>query len=867
LASSTSEPTTKNAPGQQYTESSIEMLEGREAVRARPAMYISNTDELGLHHLVYEVLDNSIDEAMGGYGNRIEVKIHVDNSLSVTDYGRGIPVGPHPDPRLNGMSTLEAVLTKLHMGGKFKKEAYEFSGGLHGVGVSVVTFLSEWLEAEVRRDGKTYLLRLRDGGLPDRPLEVIGPASKTGTRIRFKPDATIFTATEFNFDILSARCREQAFLNPGLTLSIEDERSGKAQTYRYPGGIVEFVRHVNSGRGVVNPKPIYFERERTYERGDGRMDRIICQIAIQYADGFDERVFSFANNINTRDGGSHLTGFRKALTASINKYAVKQDLLKKFKEGLSGEDMREGLTAVVSVKVTDPQFEGQNKGRLLNAEVAGLVESMVNDGLAEWLEENPRESRAIVEKAIMAAQARIAARRAREIVRKSAMDGGGLPGKLADCSEKGEGTELFIVEGDSAGGSAKQGRDRHFQAILPIRGKILNVERARIDRILGNEEIRTVITALGTGIRDSFDISKLRYSKIIIMTDADVDGAHIRTLLLTFFFRQFRELVAARKVYIAQPPLYRIKKGKREQYLDKDEDKDRFLISEGISNVRLATRDRSGKETELTTAQLEKVCEQYLRLGVIGRVLLRKGLPLMDFINARDEKGRYPVAFALTGEERRLAYDERERAILEATELPMPEAFAKPASNGAAKPKKAKPTEPAPAGDLFEGDVAQEADSEPEPERPRLAVTDFESEAREITEIARSLEKVGIDIRLLDVPHLARTAGAGEDAGPFTVITKDNERISCHSLLEVVERIQEIGGKGVTVQRYKGLGEMNPDQLWETTMDPKRRRLLRIDMEDEVRADEAFNRLMGEEVAPRRAFIQKHAPEVRNLDV
>ncbi|MBI5155247.1 DNA gyrase subunit B, partial [Candidatus Poribacteria bacterium] len=514
-----------------YDENSIQVLEGREAVRTRPAMYISNTDELGLHHLVYEIVDNSIDEALGGHCDTINIIIHYDNSITVVDNGRGIPVKEHPQEK--GKSTVEVVLSILHAGGKFKKEAYKYSGGLHGVGAAVVNFLSEWMEVEVRRDGQVFFMRFHDGGRVDKKLEAIGKSSKAGTRIRFKPDTRIFQSVEFNFDTLNTRFRELAFLNPGVTITIEDERSGKTNKYRYTGGISEFVRHLNAAKTPVNTKPLYFSKEREYDRANGDKDTILVEVAIQYNDSYDSRELSFANSIHTRDGGTHLTGFRKALTSTINKYAQKNDLLKKMKDGaLTGDDVREGLVSIISVKITDPQFEGQNKGRLLNQEIQGVIEGVVNEALNEWLEENPREARRIVEKVIMAAQARGAARRAREIVRKSAMEGGALPGKLADCAEKDRDlAELYLVEGDSAGGSAKQGRDRHFQAILPLRGKIINVEKARIDKVLSNEEIRTLITALGTGIKESFDYAKLRYGKIIIMTDADVDGAHIRTLL------------------------------------------------------------------------------------------------------------------------------------------------------------------------------------------------------------------------------------------------------------------------------------------------------------------------------------------------
>jgi len=842
-----------------YTEDSIQVLEGREAVRTRPAMYISNTDTLGLHHLVWEVIDNSIDEAMQGNCDRIDVKIHFDNSVTITDNGRGIPVGPHKDPKMKGKSTLEVVLTVLHAGGKFEKEAYKVSGGLHGVGVSVVAFLSEWLEAEVRRDGKVHFLRLENGGIPAEPIKVIGDSKRTGTSIRFKPDPKIFTTTEFNFETLSARFREQAFLNAGLTITIEDERSGKSHSYRFDGGVTEFVRHLCANKTSINRKPVYFMREREFVRNDGTQEYLSAEVAMQYVDSFDEKLFAFANTINTRDGGTHVTGYRKALTSTINKYATKNDLLKKFKDGLNGDDMREGLIAVISVKISNPQFEGQNKGKLLNAEVAGLIESVVNEGLSEYLEENPKDARAIVDKVILAATARVAARKSREMVRKSAMEGGGLPGKLADCSEKGMGTELYLVEGDSAGGSAKQGRDRHFQAILPLRGKIINVEKARIDKVLSNEEIRTIITALGTGIRDNFDYEKLRYGKLIIMTDADVDGAHIRTLLLTFFYRQFTQLIEKGHLYIAQPPLYRVKKGKTETYLDKDEDKDRFLLNEGLDSVRvtaLAGTNGARKEQDLSKAQVKQFAESMMQLSQVSRIITRKGISLEMYLAAIDADGRLPIGMAVIEDAPRYAYTKEQFAAFDPDSAPAPE----------------KPI-PAPAGgtDLFGApvdEVVQDADAVPPEEvkeRRKVEVYEF-PESREIEVIIKTLDKMGLDIKLYDVDHISRIDSSDESA-PFRVYNKEGVGHATFSLIELLEKIKDLGGKGITVQRYKGLGEMNSGQLWETTMDPKRRRLLRITMDDAIEAELIFTTLMGDEVLPRRAFIQRHAPEVQNLDV
>jgi DNA gyrase subunit B len=837
-----------------YDEQSIQALEGREAVRKRPAMYISNTDSLGLHHLVYEVIDNSIDEAMGGYCDRVEVKIHFDNSVTITDNGRGIPVGPSKVEKYKDRSTLEVVLTVLHAGGKFEKEAYKYSGGLHGVGVSVVNFLSEWMEAEVKRNGKVFFMRFENGGIPAGPLKEIGVSKKTGTSVRFKPDPSIFTTTEYSFDILSARFRELAFLNPGVTIHIEDERSGKAHSYKFTGGIVEFVRHLNTNKNSINAKPVYFQREKEYEKNDGSTDSIMVEVALQYNDSFDERLYAFANNINTRDGGTHVTGFRRALTSTINKYATKNDLLKKFKDGLTGDDMREGLCSVISVKISNPQFEGQNKGKLLNAEVAGIMESIVNEGLSEYLEENPREARQIVEKVIMAARARVAAKKSRDLVRKTPMEGGGLPGKLADCSEKGKGTELYLVEGDSAGGSAKQGRDRHFQAILPLRGKIINVEKARIDKVLSNEEIRTIITALGTGIRDNFDYEKLRYDKLIIMTDADVDGAHIRTLLLTFFYRQFHDLIERGHLYIAQPPLFRVKKGKTERYLDKEEDKDRFLLEEGVESVRVTVGKPNGKkmeEAELSKTQIKLFSDSMMQLLAISRIITRKGIDIHTYLAARNEKGKYPLGMAVIEDSPKFAYTVEELAMLDADNN----------GNGHRKePRGEKST------DIFgeeESDVEQ--DDLGEEEIIKIEIYEF-PEAREVESIARTLEKMGFDINAYAVDHLDIGDGSDESA-PYRVYNKDNIAHPVFSLLEVMEKIKDLGARGITVQRYKGLGEMNADQLWETTMDPKRRRLLRVTMDDAVEAEQIFTTLMGDQVIPRRAFIQRHAPEVQNLDV
>jgi DNA gyrase subunit B len=861
-------------PGSKYDESSIQVLEGRDAVRTRPAMYISNTDSLGLHHLVYEIVDNSIDEALGGYCDTVQIVIHFDNSITIADNGRGIPVKEHPDQP--GKSTVEVVLSILHAGGKFKKDAYKYSGGLHGVGGAVVNFLSEWMEVEVRRDGKVFFMKFVDGGKVERPLEPIGKAAKTGTRIRFKPDPKIFQVVEFNFETLSNRFRELAFLNPGVTISIEDERTGKSHTYKYTGGLSEFVRHLNAARSPINQKPIHFSREKEYERASGAVETLFVEVAIQYNDSFDTRELSFANSINTRDGGTHMTGFRRALTSTLSKYAQKNDMLKKAKtDAITGDDCREGLVSIVSVKIADPQFEGQNKGRLLNQEIQGVVEAVVNDALMEWLEENPREAKRIVEKVIMAAQARVAARKAREVVRKSAMEGGALPGKLADCAEKDrDRAELYLVEGDSAGGSAKQGRDRHFQAILPLRGKIINVEKARLDKVLSNEEIRTIITALGTGIKDQFEYDKLRYGKLIIMTDADVDGAHIRTLLLTFFYRQFRELLELGHVYIAQPPLYRVKKGKREQYLDTEADKDRFVIEEGIDSVGIVVRDENGKEiNELTKQQIRTFSESMLSLSQLNLVTRRKTVPLVNYLEMRDASGRFPIGMAMRGDEQVWAYTEEELAALEDEAEASREWRAAQSQNGAGGTRRngasAKPGKDAsPASDMFGANDEVKQDEEDLPEEPKVPV-DFYTfpESKEIDAMVKAIEKLGFRIDDYEVGHLDRNQGGTDENAPYIVKDKSGNEYPCHSLLDVVERMKELGSRGMVIQRYKGLGEMNASQLWETTMDPKTRRLIRVTVEDVVEAETMFSTLMGEEVVPRRAFIQRHAPDVQNLDV
>jgi DNA gyrase subunit B len=725
----------------------------------------------------------------------------------------------------------------------------------------VVNFLSEWMEVEVKRDGGIFTMRF-EKGIMKRALEKIGQSKKTGTKVRFKPDATIFETLEFNYETLAARFRELAFLNAGVTITLLDERTGKENSWNYKGGIVEFVKQLNAAKKILHPKPINFNKRREFERvdhdtGATRVDALELEVAIQYNESFDETMLTFANNINTHDGGAHLSGFRKALTRTINDYAKRNDLLKKFGDTLSGDDMREGLVAVISCKLSNPQFEGQNKGRLLNPEVAGGVEQMVNEALSEYFEENPAVARRVVEKALNAAKARIAARKAREIVRKSAMDITALPGKLADCSEKDPSLcELYLVEGDSAGGSAKQGRDRHFQAILPLRGKIINVEKARIDRVLGNNEIRTMVTALGTGIgQENFDIGKLRYHKVIIMTDADVDGAHIRTLLLTFFFRQMVELIKGGFVYIAQPPLFRVKKGKQEQYLDNETQRDRFLLDLAIDGVVVEYHRRGNGAPPVVVAkgQLKEVLEDVIALGPLSAVLTRKGLPLEKFLALRNDGGRLPRFMVTLKDEVRYAYSDEEQAKL-IEELDEMAAEAAAAQAAAETPS------------ISQEDLLDQADAELPAKTKHDVVELPESEAVEA--MLRRLEKLGIPIDFMVHQEFEIDPNNPfEECHSFLVMDGEKKAMTADSLPQVLDRVREIGAKGVMVQRYKGLGEMNADQLWETTMDPAKRRLTRVDIPDVVEADRIFTILMGDEVDPRRRFIQQNAPEVRNLDV
>ena len=799
-----------------YNSSSIHVLEGLEAVRKRPAMYIGGTGSQGLHHLVYEVVDNSVDEAMAGFCTHIQVIIHADNSITVKDDGRGIPVGIHPT---EGISAAEVVLTKLHAGAKFGKDSYKVSGGLHGVGVSVVNAVSEYLELEIHREGYVYTQRYRRGE-PQTPLQKGVNTVRVGTTVTFKPDAEIFTeTTEFSFDILSARLRELSFLNRGLRITIEDQRDGREHDFHYEGGIESFVTYLNQNKTVLHPEPIFITGER---------DNVRLEVAMQYNDSYNETILSFVNTINTIEGGTHFIGLKSALTRTINAYASNNNLLKNVKENLSGEDVREGLTSVLSIKVPEPQFEGQTKAKLGNSEVKGIVETIVNEQLAIFLEENPSAGRKIVEKVLNAARAREAARKARDLTRrKGLLEGLALPGKLADCSERDPAlSELYIVEGDSAGGSAKQGRDRNFQAILPLRGKILNVEKARFDRMLSSQELQTLITALGTSIgRDDFDIEKIRYHRIIIMTDADVDGSHIRTLLLTFFFRHMRPVIERGYLYIAQPPLYRIKKGQTEIYL-----KNQVAFDDHVLN--LAT----------------------------DKLHLRRGANGLDEIHGSHLASMVKRVQAFEHLIERLERRHNDARVLRHTVL-------QPALSSSIL------TDPEATRQLMEtlsqalsayGEILQRAyvDWEDEQQSYRIVFITYENGLSRMTTV---------DNALLTSPEMRElrtiTEHLGELGPPPYVLHGNNVESTASNFDELLQTVYNSGKKDLGVQRYKGLGEMNPGQLWDTTMDPIQRSLLQVTIEDAVEADNIFTTLMGDQVDPRKTFIERHAREVANLDV
>jgi DNA gyrase subunit B len=800
-----------------YDSTSIKVLEGLEAVRKRPAMYIGSTGEMGLHHLVYEVVDNSVDEALAGYCDRIEVTIHIDNSVTVVDNGRGIPVDHHED---EGVSAAQVVMTKLHAGGKFDSNSYKVSGGLHGVGVSCVNALSERLELEIWRDGHTWQQEYAQGH-PKAPLAKSGKAGrKTGTKVTFKPDTSIMDATVFNYDTLAQRLREMAFLNKGLTITLCDERVDpvKNHEFHYSGGIAEFITHLNRGKSVLHEKPIHCEAERELPGGGA----LTMELALQYNDGYSENVFSFANNINTVDGGTHLSGFRSALTRTINAYGQQAGLFKDQKENLSGDDVREGLTAVVSVKLPQPQFEGQTKGKL-NSDIYGYIVQFVNDELGRYFDKNPGVMRKIVGKAIEASRAREAARKARDLTRrKGALDSGGLPGKLADCQEKNpERCELFLVEGESAGGTAKQGRDRRFQAILPLKGKILNVEKARYDRMLGHEEIRTLITAMGTGIgKDDFDAAKLRYGKIIIMTDADVDGSHIRTLLLTFFFRHMNELINRGRVFIAQPPLYRIKKGKSEKYIKDEKEFTREIMRRATENLALEVKaDGDGYKARI------------------------EGQDLRAFLTSLDE---YEQMFDKVDRKLR---ERRAVEVLSNVELKVD--------------YRAEFQDEANMNRVAEAFSAAGVKAELKADEEHSAWTLIFHDS------TKAERRVGID--LAAQPEYRRFRALARQTARYNeppfVAVKNERRERLGNWAELLAFVKNEGKRDASVQRYKGLGEMNAEQLADTTMNPERRTLLQVRLEDAVESERIFSTLMGENVEARRKFIEENALDVKNLDV
>ena len=856
-----------------YDESNIVVLEGLEAVRKRPAMYIGGTSADGLHHLVYEVVDNSIDEAQGGFGKKIEVTIHYDNSVTVEDAGRGIPVKAHQDNP--DKSALEVVMTVLHAGGKFDSKSYQASGGLHGVGVSVVNALSDRLTVESRRIGYLHTMSF-ERGTPTGPVEQLHATKRTGAKITFHPDPSIFPDIEFNFDTLASRLRELAFLNRGLVIRLMDERTEphKSQEFCFQGGIAEFVSFLNEGKNVVHRRPIHLSREQAVTDSSGEEKRIGVEIAMQYNDGFHENMFSFCNSVNTIFGGSHMEGFRAALTRAVNDYAKKNNLLKKADANLTGEDVREGLAAVVSVRVPQPQFEAQTKIRLLNPEVKGVVQSLTHEGLSEYFEENPTQAKRVISKVVQAAHAREAARKARNLARrKGALDGGGLPGKLADCAEREPALcEIFLVEGDSAGGSAKQGRDRRCQAVLPLKGKIINVEKARLDKVLSNEEIRTIITALGTGVgEEDFDLEKARYHKLIIMTDADVDGAHIRTLLLTFLYRQMPELIKAGYVYIAQPPLFLVKKGKSERYLQSEAELDRHLFDLATENSSLYdAADGNGSSRAYQTEKFRELLNITRQIQEFAYKLEHRGktLPEMLQIRADSDRRTLPLYQIVSDAGVEYVHDEKQYAqIIEALESAGEERLWD--IDGAGGNDEAGDEKPA------------ESPSADEPStQMAYTVTEF-LESQEIEPMLRRLEQWGIDPTMAFAPVEERTdaerqgdeAEQGDGAAqtpavPLFVLKNGNEDDEeLFSLPAVLDAVRRIAGKGMHVQRYKGLGEMNPEQLWVTTMNPESRSMLQVEMKAAVEADKIFTVLMGDAVEPRRRFIQEHAPQVRFLDV
>ncbi len=824
-----------------YDASKIDKLDGLEAVRKRPGMYIGDPDERGLHHCVFEVLDNSIDEHLAGFCSRVEVTVHVDGSVSVRDNGRGIPVDIHPKFKI---PAVELVLTNLHAGGKFGQGAYKYSGGLHGVGAKCVNALSDWFKVEVYRNGEVYTMGF-ERGKTVRKLEVIGKNQETGTMITFKPDPTIFTiTTEFKFDILANRLRELAFLNPGIEILLKDERTEKVERFFYKDGIEEFVKQLGQNKQVLHPKAVVIRGKRDIQV-EGRPEDVYVDCVLQYNDSYSDQILCFANSIPNPDGGTHLTGFRSALTRAINQYAKANNLLKEKDPAISGDDVREGLVCVLSVKLPHPRFESQTKVKLVNTEIDGIVSSLVYDGLMTHFDSNPNVAKKVIDKSLMAARAREAARKARETVRKSALTGGGLPGKLADCSDRDPvNTEIYIVEGDSAGGSAKQGRDRKFQAILPIRGKLINVEKARLDKVLQNAEIRTMITAIGTGIGDgdaegAFNLEKLRYHKIIIMTDADVDGSHIRTLLLTFFYRQMPQLVKQGYVYIAQPPLYQVTRKKRVEYVEDDIQLNKILIQLGSEDVRLRNL---ADNKEFTQKQLAEILELLQSLDKFAKGLRRRGGDFEDYLKERDPSTHelpHHLVRVRQGNDETTHYFRAEEELRQFSEAnPDLKLFG-----------------------ISEGDTAiLEKDREKKNGVVRRARHEELYESKAVGDLLKKIEGKGLNVEhysAQDKPLFELVEGEGEKA-----VVKP-----LFSIAEILTSVMEAGRKGIQIKRFKGLGEMNAKELFETTMNPEHRKLLRIDLTDAVEAEEMFTKLMGDEVEPRRQFIEDNALNVRNLDI
>lgn len=816
-----------------YNASSITVLEGLQAVRERPGMYIGDTGFSGLHQLVYEVVDNSIDEAMAGWCTTIDIVLHRDKGISVEDNGRGIPIEKHEKEskrRGRDVTALEVVMTVLHAGGKFDKDTYKVSGGLHGVGVSCVCALSDKMQVQVSKEGTAYEMEFSKGHVT-KQLTKVGSTSKRGTRVSFWPDPTVMKVLDADYDTLAQRMRELAFLNPGVEITLRDERDGGRDdmTFCYRGGLSSFVQYLNENKTPLFPTPIYVKGQK--EGDDGYVE---AEVALQWNDGYAETVFCYANNIATRHGGTHLTGFSTALTRVLNSYIKAKNILKTDKLSITGDDMREGLSAIISVKVANPQFEGQTKQRLGNSDVGSVVQQIVGEGLTTFFDENPQIAKTIAEKAIIAAQAREAAKRARELtLRKTALDSGRLPGKLIDCQEKNPALcEIYIVEGDSAGGSAKSGRDRRFQAILPIRGKILNVEKARLEKVLQNDAVGLMVSALGCGIgRDAFQLEKLRYHRIIIMTDADVDGSHIRTLLLTFFYRHMPALVENNFVYIAQPPLYRVTRKKQSRYIHSEREMDDYLLELGLSDLHIKHK---GKEISQET--LKTMAEAVLEIEDFIQRIERKGTPFREYLSLKNQEGILPRFLANLTDQERFAYTEEELAALK--------------------------------------QVHEEA------ERKRFEATLASIPPEEVTESMRQFRPKGLvftefydDVTWEEIEKHLRTVGCPLDAylipekvAPFTIVASDGEE-PLHTLKEFIDAIRANGRKDIEIQRYKGLGEMNPEQLWETTMDPQKRTLVKVTMADLVAVEHMFSMLMGEDVPPRRAFIEQHALAVKNLDI